>query len=166
MQSRLDNTLALTEEAKKLIINNNGPLIDPKTLTSVERRLICSVGDYTTDILHKNGIIPFIEVCDLKTQRNEKGYKSVDGSKKIKNPPGTISRELSDEIRNLMESERGGRIEVEGEEDLAVIPIIFYGPIHTHIAYGIPNTGMACIVVDQNVKNLALEIISKMEVIK
>ncbi|MGP6220043.1 GTP-dependent dephospho-CoA kinase family protein [Caldiplasma sukawensis] len=165
MQSRLDKTLALTEEAKYLIINNNGPLIDPSKLKEVDRRLICSVGDYTTEILHKNGIMPFLEVCDLKTQRNEKGYKSVAGSKKIKNSPGTISKELSVEIRNLLEGGIGGRIEVEGEEDLAVIPIIFYGPIHTHITYGIPNSGMACIVVNQDVKKLAIEIISKMEVI-
>jgi uncharacterized protein (UPF0218 family) len=63
-----------------------------------------------------------------------------------------------------MLSGNGGRIEVDGEEDLAVIPIIFYSDINTVVTYGVPDVGMACIKVDEAIKDEVKALIERMEI--
>ena len=67
-------------------------------------------------------------------------------------------------IAQFIDSHDGGRIEIDGEEDLAVIPIIFYSDKNTVVAYGIPDVGMACIPVSSEIKNMVTDLIERMEV--
>ncbi|MEM0139525.1 MAG: DUF359 domain-containing protein [Ferroplasma sp.] len=114
---------------------------------------IITVGDVTTENILNAGIPVMLQVVDLKTKRNERNFKHVDGSIKVENPPGMITMDLFNKIKESLESGKASRIEVNGEEDLAVIPIIFYAESNTVIVYGIPYTGMAYIKVDGKIKN-------------
>ena len=150
-------------ELREEIASYKSRLCKPSELLHYELGRIISVGDVTTDVLHKNGITPFVEVVDLKTKRGPEGaFKSIPGSIRVTNPPGSLSHELFLAIERLIRG-NGGRIEVDGEEDLAVIPIIFYSDINTVVAYGIPDVGMACIQVDQSIKDSVKLIIERME---
>ena len=124
---------------------------DLEILRASESSKIISVGDVTTYNLKKKGVPIHIEVVDLKTRRGKEGeFASVSGAYHVNNEAGTLSHDLFLLIREIMPV--GGRIEVIGEEDLAVIPIIYYCDLNTVVVYGIPGKGMACITVNRSVK--------------
>ena len=133
-------------------------MADVRSLIGLKR--IFSVGDVTTENLHSNGIRPFMEIVDLKTRRGSEGsFSHLEGSYTVSNEPGTLSHDLFILIKELMNS--GGRIEINGEEDLAVIPIIYYSDLNTLVVYGIPGKGMACISVDRSIKENIVELIER-----
>ena len=131
---------------------------------SKSKRII-TVGDVTTEHVHNAGITPFLEVVDLKSRRGLGGdFKHVEGSIKVDNEPGTISHDLFSTIEECMKSGKSNRIEVTGEEDLAVIPIIFYSELDTVVIYGVPGEGMACIEVNEDSKKIVNNLINRMEI--
>lgn len=165
MQLKSGSEFIVGDELRTLIANNNGEICTPRFISENYGNMkIISVGDVTTKVLHENGIVPFIEIVDLKTKRGTEGkFESISGSYRIKNGAATLSHDLFLLIDKLLKGE-GGRIEVEGEEDLAVIPIIFYSDKNTVVAYGIPDVGMACIRVSVEVKQLVNDLIERMEI--
>lgn len=127
---------------------------------------IVAVGDVTTDVLRKNGVDLLLEVVDLKTKRVSNGtFKHEAWSLTISNPAGYITYELMEQIRLALSSGKKTRIEVDGEEDLSVIPIIFYAELNTLVTYGVPDTGIACIEVDDKVKEYTKNLMKRMKVV-
>ncbi len=125
---------------------------------------IISVGDVTTENLKNNNVEIFLQVVDLMTKRNERVFEHIKNSVKVPNPPGTISLALINAIKKAFESENKTRIEVLGEEDLAVIPIIFYADFNTVIVYGIPDKGMAYIKVNKEIKDTVKKMLGDVNV--
>ncbi len=165
MQLKSGSEFVFSDEIREEITRSNGVICTPdKILSDYPGSKIIAVGDVTTKVLHDKGIHPFMEIVDLRTKRGVVGeYKSLPGSYKIKNDPATLSHDLFLLIKELMDH-NGGRIEIDGEEDLAVIPIIFYSDLNTVVTYGIPDVGMACIPVNLEVKKLVTQMIERMEV--
>ncbi|MGP6206485.1 GTP-dependent dephospho-CoA kinase family protein [Cuniculiplasma sp. SKW3] len=166
MQLRLDSDYLINDETKGLIQSNNGEIINPESLISSDSSKLFAVGDYTCKVLDDLGIIPKIRVYDLKTQRGKEVFRERSNSIKIRNDQGVVSSDLIEEIKKGIEGVSAVNIQVEGEEDLAVLPIIFYAPINSLVVYGIPGRGMAVIKVDQNSKKLVEKIFSRMDVKK
>ena len=166
MQLKFDSDYIINEEVRQLIQSNDGELIDPLSLKETDFSNLFAVGDFTCKILEENGIFPKIEVYDLRTQRGKETYSGKEGSRKVRNAPGVVSGELIEEVSRAILSHDRTNIEVEGEEDLAVLPIIFYAPIHSLVVYGIPDEGMAVIHIEGKTKELVEKIFDKMEVKK
>jgi|GEM_PF-763771 uncharacterized protein (UPF0218 family) len=125
---------------------------------------IVSVGDVTTARIVDSGLIPFLQIVDLKTKRSDRGeFRHVEGSIIISNEAGTISHDLFFLIRDIFSQDKPARIEVLGEEDLAVLPIIYYSDDNTVVAYGVPDVGMACLRVDNHLKLIVNSMIERME---
>ncbi len=165
MQLRSDKTYKITDEVKTLIQSNNGKLISIVELKGVDQRFLYAVGDYTCDLLIKNHIKPQIMVFDLTTERGKKTYPDYEGSIVVENQKGTVSGNLIKIIRDTLEENKKQRIRVIGEEDLAVLPIIFYAPFNSLVVYGIPGSGTGSIKVTAEHKKLVERIFEKMEVI-
>jgi uncharacterized protein (UPF0218 family) len=148
------------------ISQNNGELCSPEiVLNRYAGRTICSVGDVTTKNLNSASVDIFLQIVDLKTKRKIDGsFSHVEGSLKVFNPPGVITHDLFLAIEKIFEEGRKTRIEVDGEEDLAVIPIIFYSKLDTVIAYGIPDKGMACLEVTQSLKEKIDDLLKRMDI--
>ncbi len=165
MQLKSGNEFVIGDELRRLIESSNGELCSAEIISQKFNDFkVIAVGDVTTRVLHEHGIFPFIEIVDLKTKRGTEGtFERVPGSHSIRNDPGTLSHDLFILIENLVKG-TGGRIEIDGEEDLAVIPIIFYSDKNTVVAYGIPDVGMACIQVSVEVKQLVNDLIERMEI--
>ncbi len=162
-QLKSGHDFVVSPELREEIASYKGRVCNPTELCAYKGGRVVTVGDVTTEVLHSIGVSPFLEVVDLKTKRGSEGsFKSVPGSVRVKNEPGTLSHDLFLAVERLIKG-NGGRIEVEGEEDLAVIPIIFYSDINTVVAYGIPDVGMACIQVDKSIKDSVMSIIERME---
>ncbi|MHB1439769.1 MAG: DUF359 domain-containing protein [Cuniculiplasma sp.] len=114
--------------------------------------------------MDKNRIEPKIMVFDLLTKRGERTYPDRPGSLVVENPQGVITGRLIKTIEEGINGNKNVKIRIIGEEDLAVLPIIFYAPVNSLVVYGIPDTGTGSIRVDEKVKKLTEEIIEKMEV--
>ena len=80
---------------------------------------------------------------------------------KVSNPAGTITDDLWETIGQALELSNNGVcyvIEVDGEEDLAVLPCILMANPETTILYGQPNEGLVLLKVS-DMKNKAQKLI-------
>ena len=124
-------------------------------------RIVYTVGDVVTYHLIQNGIIPDMAVIDGHTMREPCNRSPAVFSRKIKarNPPGTLTDEL---IQALHEAVREPPvlILVEGEEDLAVIPLVLCAPEGAIILYGQPGMGVVVCEVNDRTRMKAKELLS------
>jgi len=77
-----------------------------------------------------------------------------------RNPPGTISDELVLAIRDAV-ADPPAMIVVEGEEDLAVIPLVLAAPTGVMILYGQPGEGVVLRRVDGKARKAARSFLSR-----
>ncbi len=169
LRSELDKPLVLKERTRKKLQRIYGELISTTDLLKklTDEMVIC-VGDVVTDTLLSLGIEPDVAIVDYKTKREKKVFERIknygDKVLKVRNPAGTITPELWVAVRNALTMNEKIRIDVDGEEDLAVIPVIYFAPLGATVIYGMPNTGLVLIKVSDEDKKKVNEIIREMEV--
>ncbi len=166
MQSKSGSDLKVSEKIRDEISSYQARMCTiPEVMDYSRTKSVIAVGDVTAQKLNEAKVPLLLEIVDLKTQRKEDGtFGHQEGSIKVKNPAATLTRELFSAIEDCIKSGQHSRIEVEGEEDLAVIPIIFYSDLNTVVVYGVPNKGMACIETDKDSKDYVKNLIERMEV--
>jgi uncharacterized protein (UPF0218 family) len=131
---------------------------------------IIAIGDVTTYYLLKAGIVPHMCLVDDMTMRlpvdievrmgtAHSSFKDI----RVKNPPGLITKELIDAIKDNMGSTMPVRIFVDGEEDLAVIPACIYAPDGSAVIYGQPNAGVVVVMVDEKKRRETAALLASME---
>lgn len=169
MQLKLDRDLVLPEKLRKELSIASGILIQTEDLKNYlsDSDTVYSVGDMTTDTLLKNGHKPKIAIFDNKTKRGsikidifKAQYPQI---KKVTNPPGKITLELWNVIKEAIDSNTYTAIEVVGEEDLAALPCIYMAKKNVKVIYGIPDMGMNMIIVDLKIKKKIEKILKLME---
>ena len=160
----------LRDELKKPLgfLFNEGEFLD----FIKNEKYIVSIGDQVTYTILKNNILPLFCIVDFKTKRkscNDEMIKVIKsyGQKKIivQNPPGCITDDLWNSIRESYEGmgENTIRIEVEGEEDLATLPAILLAPNRdVTIIYGLPDKGVVIVKTIEENKLKAKKIIDEM----
>ncbi len=127
---------------------------------------IITVGDVTSEKIMGFGLIPRLQIVDGKTKRTEKTIPTVSKSIttiKCDNPPGEIYLECIDIIRECLTSTSPIRIEVNGEEDLLVIPVCIYAPDGAVVMYGQPNEGLVVVHIDSEIRNKTKSLLSLMK---
>lgn len=172
--------LKLTEELReecsrpfgRLYSGNNVEITDIEELQDYSI-LIC-VGDVVSYCALNSGLNPHIILVDKKTKReiNEEvadkidrlsqGYEVVD----VRNPTGYVSADLAQKIESSISRVSSGekiKMVVEGEEDLAVIPLVCILPENSLIIYGQPGEGIVALKVTPDKKILIHHILRKME---
>jgi len=112
-------------------------------LPRLSRSTVYTVGDVVTHNLQKTGIIPAVAVVDGYTMRSPCSRMPVMSGEciRVKNPAGSLTESLIDAIRHAVDHPPVTII-VEGEEDLAVIPMVIAAPLGTIILYGQPHEGV------------------------
>lgn len=131
---------------------------------------VATVGDICTIKLIEEGIIPNLMIVDYKTKRSIKLAKMQLGvienvkckSVEVDNEPGTISQQLYFEIKNAIKSKIMTKIIVNGEEDLATLPVIKHSKIGAKVIYGMPDKGMVVVDVNQQAKERANKLLERM----
>ncbi len=119
-----------------------------------EDKLIIAIGDVTSINLVAIGIIPQICIVDNITKRQpiQHNLDHTDNIKYVENPAGVLTEEL---IETCCESIKEAScnnpiiIEVDGEEDLAVLPCVINSPKDAMVLYGQPNEGVVLVNVDE-----------------
>lgn len=150
-----------------------GQLVNERELITLLRseKYIVSIGDIVTYTILKNEIKPIICIIDYKTRRGKVSSEIVNiiksfGKKNIliNNPSGTISDELWDIIEKSLKNYENIslRIEIDGEEDLASLAVVYLAPSDVTIIYGLPDKGVLIIKPTSENKKKAKEILDKM----
>ncbi|MFP4169875.1 MAG: GTP-dependent dephospho-CoA kinase family protein [Methanomassiliicoccales archaeon] len=134
-------------------------------------RRIVSVGDVVSRDLIESRVFPDLVIYDGRTKRCESSELAERVEKEggpdavVKNPPGTISLEMTKAIREALEND-DTYILVEGEEDLAALVCVALAPKGSCVVYGCPDRGAVLVRVDETSSNKAESLLSKMEVLR
>ncbi len=128
-------------------------------VSKLDGRCFCTVGDVVTQNAFLHNLRPDVSVIDGVTKRCRCVSKPAlpDHVLRVTNPAGTITDELVDTLRQAVEM-RPSVVMVDGEEDLAVLPLVEILPDSAVILYGQPDEGVVfCEVNDalrQNARKL------------
>ncbi len=163
----------LPENLRDLLKEPIGQLVNEKQLLEIlkDEKYIVSIGDTVTYTILKNDIEPVFCIVDYKTRRGECSPEIIDviksfGKKSVvvKNPAATITDDLWNVIKFAFKNKDPGslRIEVEGEEDLASLAVIYIAPSDVTIIYGLPDKGVLVVKANKENKSKVKEILDKM----
>lgn len=132
--------------------------------------LIITVGDITTKIFNDNSLGQNISVIDFKVAREKKFYNILElgfsGTEEIfnvDNPAGCITSNLFIKLAEIFKSDIQGKmvLQVNGEEDLTVLPLVLFSPLSAIIYYGQPCEGVVKVVVSEESKKKAYDLMSR-----
>lgn len=163
-------TLKLVPELRKELKKPYGKLHKnvQEIIKNLEEQKTISVGDLTTYNLFKNNFYPKIAIIDGKIERenfpkskeilNTSDYQKI----QVKNPASHITDELMETVKSAISQENKVIINIQGEEDLAVIPAIKFAPKSHKIIYGQPDKGVVRVKVNQKNKQKINKIIKNM----
>ncbi|MBN1786715.1 MAG: DUF359 domain-containing protein [Candidatus Methanofastidiosa archaeon] len=125
---------------------------------------IIAVGDIVDENLRAVGIRPKLSIIDGRTKRGEIEGRSAgrqEADLVVPNPRSNISKELWDALRECDFKDR--KIFIDGEEDLATLPAIFFAPVGAIVVYGQPDEGIVIVNVTDEKKKEIYTIFTKME---
>jgi hypothetical protein len=154
--------LVLPEEHRQLFKEPFGELhrhID-SILAAITGHTVYTVGDVVTHTLLKKGITPAIAVVDGLTMRSPciRPLQCTGERLQVDNPPGTITEELVRALEYAV-AHPPMTIVVNGEEDLAVIPLVIAAPDGTILLYGQPHEGVVLRRIDAESKAVARKLL-------
>lgn len=163
----------LPDDLKDTLKGYIGHLVDePRLLELLQNeKHIVSVGDKVTYTLLKHKITPLLCIVDFILERKpypSEMKESIRGfgalHLKVHNPPGTITDELWNAIKNVFEHPTEGPvcIEVDGEEDLASLAAIYLAPPGVTVIYGLPNKGVVVVESTTAHKQKVKEVLDRM----
>ena len=128
---------------------------------------VITVGDISSLEVAKYRI-PDIAVVDYQTnplyKGNLEGIKSI-GERiiKVNNPENWITKELWKAIDDALRINNKTRIEVDGEEDLAILVAISLASEGTLVAYGMPRKGIVTVEINLESKRTVTNLLAKFE---
>jgi hypothetical protein len=111
------------------------------------------------------GIIPSLQIIDAKEKRTKRTPPSNENVATIiscNNPAGEITKESIATIKKAFKSKTPVRINVNGEEDLLVLPVCIYAPKNAIVMYGQPNEGLVIVQINEQIRNKTQLILDSM----
>lgn len=168
-KSWLRNSLVLPQSLRSTLQRPYG-----KVLSSIPSGLdaskIITIGDVTTQKFNGNKIGQFLSIVDFQVQRkkafdnlSDLGFQKEMEAVRVDNPAGTIAPSLFASIQKRFDSNKRKLILVNGEEDLAVLPVLLIAPLGFVIFYGQPNVGLVRVEVTEENKEKAFDLVSKFQ---
>ncbi len=131
--------------------------VEGRSFAEVVRKaqMVITVGDRVTETLGAQGRVPDLQVVDSQENRRARTPPAVAYARKIEvdNPPGTITEDAIEGIREALLGEKPVRVAVNGEEDLLAIPVIALAPASAVVFYGQPNEGIVMVRADAEAKS-------------
>jgi len=136
---------------------------------------IIAVGDRTANNLISLGLIPDISVIDGYERRKKRDDLSIKDALasllpdkkpvvlKAQNPRGTISFDSMSKIKKTLKITNHVVLEINGEEDLLVLPYVLLAESGSIIFYGQPLKGMVVVKVTNAIRQKAKRLIGKFE---
>lgn len=162
----LNHILYLPQELRGELKKPMGKVI--KEVPNVDPSATITVGDIVTQTHNQEDFGQKVSVVDLLVKR-EKVFGSLDEHNfpkeiivlKAENPAGSLTPQLFKAIKKAFGLKKRAVIQVDGEEDLAVLPALIYAPLGFSVLYGQPDIGIVWIEVTESSKEYAYLTISK-----
>ncbi|QYZ79250.1 DUF359 domain-containing protein [Methanofollis formosanus] len=155
--------LLLPDEHRKRFKEPFGELFSElvDALPTIEGKTVYTVGDVVTHNFLAAGGTPAVAVIDGYTMRSPCGRTPLllFNRVQVKNPAGALTDELTAALEEAVRNPPT-LIMVEGEEDLAVIPLALIAPEGSVILYGQPGEGVVVCRVSGDLKKAAKDLLS------
>ena len=161
-----DRDLVLPESERDAFKEPLGSELPESRVDPTGETAYIAVGDVVSLVLRRCGARPVLSIYDGITERREmtdfarlvRDEPRID----VVNPAGRITAEMAEAVRRGIGGEVA-LVRVQGEEDLAVLPCMVMAPDGTRIVYGMPGRCMMEVVVTDDVRDRAKELLSRME---
>lgn len=151
------------------IVTTKEEFISEALPLSPSDRLLITVGDIVAKTLISFHIYPQIAVIDYNVERKKKfssyrehGFMENESIIIVANPSGTLTTSLLQTIKNIsydIDPQENTIIKVDGEEDLATLPLLLAAPLGSIIVYGQPGKGMAVVEITETIKEKGYRIV-------
>jgi len=131
-----------------------------------EYKYIITVGDVVTLTITSGDLQPKLSIIDYRCLRKEHPLSNIVKSRFRKvirtcNPPGRITLDAWNSIKEALRGDEPTLIEVHGEEDLLAIPAVLEADYGSLVIYGLPSKGMVMILVTDYTKNIMRGILNE-----
>ena len=123
--------------------------------TTPHKKLI-TVGDITSKLFDAD-----IKIFDGRILRNTP-VPTPTPTLTAKNPQAAIDKDIWNTLKQALASPKKEKIQIDGEEDLIVLPLIILSEPDTIIAYGLPHEGISYLTPDKKTKAEAETILKQM----
>jgi uncharacterized protein (UPF0218 family) len=161
--------LILPEEHRRLFKEPFGVLYRTmdEVVPLIEGKDVYTVGDVVTHNLQKKGITPAVAVVDGYTMRSPCNRMPAFHGEciQVKNPAGTLTDELISALEHAVRNPPSTII-VDGEEDLAVIPLVLTAHDGAIVLYGQPQKGVVLRTIDSEARKTAQRLLAHFTRIK
>lgn len=170
-QQYLKNRITLSGQQKAKLKKPWGQIVHSQQLASQMKKhkptVTAVVGDYSLSTFIEQKIPFNLGIYDGKTQREKNNIVEQTLKKhhltipivKITNKAGEVSVMATKTIQKYQERPHQ-LIEVQGEEDVLVIPLILLLPLNSLVWYGQPSKGMVMVRVDEEIKQRLVKTIT------
>jgi hypothetical protein len=134
--------------------------------------LVITVGDVTTKTFNEKSLGQNISVIDFRVAREKKfsdikelGFVGDENIFKVDNPAGHVTSDLFKKLAEILRSDIKDKLilQVNGEEDLAVLPLVLLSPLKTVIYYGQPGKGVVEVLVSEESKKKAYNLVLRLK---
>jgi len=167
--------LLITEKLRRNFKKPFGVLLRKnKGLRRPDCPYLITVGDITTKIFNDLSLHQDISVIDFKVARKKKfsslielGFLGKDKIIKIANPAGCLTSTLFKAVCEIFKLKKDSQhiiLQIEGEEDLSVLPLILSASLESIIFYGQPKEGIVKIVVSEKTKEITYDLVSQFKI--
>jgi len=136
-----------------------GQVLSEKEFSRKKFDNLVTVGDIVSETAIKHGFKPELIIFDKKEKRKpisaelEKKLKKYGSlSFKCKNPAGVLCLDAWKTVANALSAESPARLEVDGEEDLLALAVLFLAPSNYNLIYGQPGKGIVLVKITDELK--------------
>lgn len=147
-------------------------LIAKKEITKKPTPIVVTVGDIVTRAFLQTETPFSLAVIDHRSRRlplysgfHQRLFSSFPSVSQTENKPGTLSFKMIQKIKNLLPEivlqPKTYVLEIKGEEDLTVLPIVLLAPLESLVFYGQPDQGIVKVRVTEKIKEKAYKLLQK-----
>ena len=171
MSEDADVLVRLPDEHRAEFKDPLGPVYaDPAALLEAVTGQLVTIGDVVSYHMIEAGRVPDVAVVDGRSERTavDPEIDAVLQSSPVEqlratNPPGQLTMSLVSALKDAIDREGRVQVVVDGEEDLATVPVVLLAPRGTAVVYGQPGRGMVHIDVTPENQSRARSLLALME---
>lgn len=174
----LSHKLLITEQVRTYVkrpfgslLQNNVVRRDSGLARMTQSPYLITVGDITTKTFNNFSLNQDISAIDFKVARQkefsgikELGFSGGEKIFRVKNPAGCLTSGLFKTVSKIFKLKKGNQriiLQIGGEEDLCVLPLILIAPLGSMIFYGQPKEGVVKVEVSEETKEVAYDLVGQ-----